>query len=62
MGVVKGEGLDVGHGVGMGEGIGEGVGVTCWDTFQIHARETVPFSLVAIIVTFQMPIAALVFV
>ncbi len=56
MGVVKGGGLGVGHGVGVG------VEVACSDTFQIHVRETVPFSFVTTADTFHVPTAALIFV
>ena len=62
VGVVKGEGPGVGLGDGVSEGIGEGVGVTCWDTFQIHVRETVPFLLDAIAEMFHVPTAGLAFV
>ena len=55
-------GAGEGEGLGVGPGVGVGVGVACGDTFHIHFRETVPFSLLTIAVTFHLPATALVFV
>jgi len=55
-----GEGL--GAGVGVSIGVGEGVGITCCDTFQVHVRDTMPFSLDATTDTFHVPATALAFV
>ena len=60
VGVVIGEGLGVGPGVGVGVGVSRGV--SCGDTFQIHVRETVPFSFMATPVMFHVPTAVFVFV
>lgn len=57
-----GVGVGVGDGVGVVKGEGLGVGVSCGETFQIHVRETVPFSFVAIAEMFHVPTAGLVFV
>ena len=47
---------------GVGEGVGLVVGVIAGDTFQIHVCIAVPFSLLMIAVTFQVPADAVVFV